>query len=268
MSKKTGKLTKEECDFILDNKDRMTFEEMASHLQRRPGVIADFVHRNVDTLTDPEKLDQEAKYQLRSRPYYKNLQGQFTNSELDVIEYHYRKMYSQFKDDVFHTEEMQIIDICKLEILCERILRAQGESRRKIDDLECEIRLEKAKGDKANWDMNYIAICERQISALQISLKSMSEEYRDFMTRKNSMFKDIKGTRADRIKIIEDQKESWSKLLIRLIEDSEYRKQFGLDIEKHRLAMEKEIKRLGQDIVYDDGLVDKPLLTEETLLND
>lgn len=263
MSKKTGKLTIEEINFIVSQKEKMTVEEIATTLNRRPAVIADYVHQNLG-VTNVQKIDLEAKYHLRSRPFYGHLQQQFTDEELKVLDYHYRKMYSQFKDDVFHTEEMQILDICKLEVLCDRILRSQGESRQKISDLEYDISMAK-QGDKASWDNVFISLCERQIASLQISLKSMSDEYRDLMARKASAFKDIKGTRDQRVKNIEDNKRTWTELMTLLIEDRDFRKQVGLEIEKYRLSMQEEIERLSKPIVYEDGTVDRPLLNSETV---
>ena len=43
-------------------------------------------------------------------------------------------MWSQFKDDVFHTEEMQIIDTIKLEILMNRILKSQRDNQQEISN--------------------------------------------------------------------------------------------------------------------------------------
>jgi hypothetical protein len=264
MSKKTGKLTIEEINFIVSQKDKMTIEEIALALNRRPGAIADYVHSNIG-VTDVQKVDLEAKYQLRSRPFYGLLQKQFTDEELKLLDHHYRKMYAQFKDDVFHTEEMQILDICKLEILCERILKSQGDSRKKIAELEYDIEMAKSE-DRSSWDTNFISLLERQISALQISLKSMSDEYRDLMTRKSSALKDIKGTRDQRVKNIEDTKRTWTELVTALIEDKDFKKNVGLEMEKYRLAMEEEYHRLSTDIVYNNGVVDKPLLNSETVL--
>lgn len=263
MSKKIGKLTIEEINFIVAQKEKMTVEEIATALNRRPAVIADYVYQNLG-VTSVQKTDLEAKYFLRARPFYSHLQTQFTDEELKVLDYHYRKMYAQFKDDVFHTEEMQILDICKLEVLCDRILKSQGESRQKISVLEYDISMAK-QGDKNTWDNNFISLCERQIAALQISLKSMSDEYRDFMQRKASALKDIKGTRDQRIKTIEDNKRTWTDFMVLLAEDKDFRKQVGLEIEKYRLSMEEEFNRLSKDIVYEDGLVDKPLLNAETV---
>jgi hypothetical protein len=263
MSKKTGKLTIEEINFIVSQKEKMTVEEIAAALNRRPAVVADYVHQNLG-VTNVQKVDLEAKYQLRSRPFYSHLQAQFTDEELKVLDYNYRKMYGQFKDDVFHTEEMQILDICKLEVLCDRILKSQGENRKKISDMEYDISMAK-QGDKNTWDNNFISLCERQIASLQISLKSMSDEYRDLMSRKASALKDIKGTRDQRVKNIEDNKRTWTELMVALVEDREFRKEVGLEIEKYRLAMEEETKRLAKDIVYEDGLVDKALFTSETV---
>ena len=52
-------------------------------------------------------------------------------------------MWSQFRDDVFHTEEMQIIDTIKLEILMNRVLKGQKDSHDQIVEYQRMIEQEK-----------------------------------------------------------------------------------------------------------------------------
>ena len=48
--------------------------------------------------------------------------------------------------------------------------------------------------------------------------------------------------------------------------DELFRSQIGIDMEKMRLAMEKEKERLSEYHNYEDGAVDQPFLTPETLI--
>ena len=65
-------------------------------------------------------------------------------------------MWSQFKDDVFHTEEMQIIDTIKLEILMNRILKSQHENQQEIMANERIVQNEKARDkDQRDVGSNY-----------------------------------------------------------------------------------------------------------------
>jgi hypothetical protein len=80
------------------------------------------------------------------------------------------------------------------------------------------------------------------------------------------MLKDLKGTREQRIKAIEDSKQTFASLVKQIATDSEFRSRIGLDMEKMRLAAEKEKERLSEYHEYEDGTVDQPFLTPETLL--
>ena len=79
------------------------------------------------------------------------------------------------------------------------------------------------------------------------------------------MLKDLKGTREQRIKAIEDSKQTFASLVKQIATDSDFRVQIGFDMEKMRLAAEKEKERLSDYYTYEDGMVDQPFLTPETL---
>ena len=78
------------------------------------------------------------------------------------------------------------------------------------------------------------------------------------------MLKDLKGTREQRVKAIEDSKLTFASLIKKIATDPQYRSQLGLEMEKMRLAMESEKERLSEYISFDDGQVDQPFLTPET----
>ena len=169
-----------------------------------------------------------------------------------MFEFHFKKMWSQFKDDVFHTEEMQIIDTIKLEILMNRILRSQQENQRDIDANERLVREEKAR-DRDQRDMDLILNLERQVAMLRASQETLSKDYKDLQARKATMLKDLKGTREQRIKAIEDSKQTFASLVKKIAIDPEFRSQLGIDMEKMRLAMEKEKERLSEYTQFEDG---------------
>ena len=86
--------------------------------------------------------------------------------------------------------------------------------------------------------------------------------------KKNTMLKELKGTREQRIKILEDSKETFAAWVRALIQDKGMRKEIGANMEKMRLAMEKEKVRLSEFHKYEDGLIDQPFLTPETVEDD
>jgi hypothetical protein len=159
---------------------------------------------------------------------------------------------------------MQIIDTIKLEILMNRILKSQQENQTQIVTYERLVREEKAV-DKDQRDMDYIIQLERQVAVLRASLETLSKDYKDLQARKATMLKDLKGTREQRIKAIEDSKQTFAALVKQIATDEAFRTQIGIDMEKMRLAMENEKERLSEYHTYEDGAVDQPFLTPETL---
>ena len=212
-----------------------------------------------------QKKEAEVANELKAKPYFRELKHQFTDDELEMFEFHFKKMWSQFKDDVFHTEEMQIIDTIKLEILMNRILKSQQDNQVEISEYERFVQQEKAV-DKDQRDMDHIMQLERQIAVLRASQETLSKDYKDLQARKATMLKDLKGTREQRIKAIEDSKQTFASLVKQIATDSDFRTRIGLDMEKMRLAAEKEKERLSEYHEYEDGTVDQPFLTPETLI--
>ena len=78
------------------------------------------------------------------------------------------------------------------------------------------------------------------------------------------MLKEMKATREQRIRRFEDSCESFTGWLAHLMQNPQIMIQYGLEMEKMRLAMENEKERLSAFHKYDDGLVDQPFLTPDT----
>src|SRR5687767_12557154 len=113
---KKGRFTLEEIEYLKENSKVLTIEQMAEELNRDPISVRAFVQEKIGLGTQ-QKKEVEASQELKMKPYWSELKKQFDDSELEMFEFHWKKMWSQFKDDVFHTEEIQIVDTIKLEIL-------------------------------------------------------------------------------------------------------------------------------------------------------
>ena len=249
--------------FIEANAEVLSVQVIAEQLDRDPESIRNWIGEKIG-FSAKQKKEAEVANELKSKPYYRELDSQFSSEELEMFQFHFKKMWSQFKDDVFHTEEMQIIDTIKLEILMNRILKSQQENQRSIEDIERLVREEKAR-DRDQRDMEMIVNFERQVSMLRASQETLSKDYKDLQARKATMLKDLKGTREQRIKAIEDSKQTFASLVKKIAIDPQYRTQLGVEMEKMRLAMEYEKERLSEYTQYEDGQVDQPFLTPETL---
>ena len=260
---KRGRFSVEEMEFMSLNAETLSIEAMSKTINRSAESIKDWIVRNVG-LSSIQKKEAAVANELRTKPYFKELLNQFSNDELEMFEFHFKKMWSQFKDDVFHTEEMQIIDTIKLEVLMNRILRSQQSNQNEILSIERIINQEKAV-DKDQRDVDLIINMERQVAILRASQETLSRDYKDLQARKATMLKDLKGTREQRIKAIEDSKQTFASLVKKIATNEDFRNHIGIEMEKMRLATEKEIRRLAEYSQYDDGTVDRPLLTPDTV---
>jgi len=259
---KRGRFSFDEMSYIEQHCEVLSPEAIAKELNRDPDSISNWIKKKVG-FSPKQKKEAAVANELKQKPYFKELSNQFTPEELEMFQFHFKKMWSQFKDDVFHTEEMQIIDTIKLELLMNRILKAQHENQQSIIANERIVQNEKAR-DKDQRDIDLIMNIERQIAILRASQETLSKDYKDLQARKATMLKDLKGTREQRIKAIEDSKLTFASLVKKLATDPQYRNDVGVEMEKMRLAMEIEKERLSDYVQYEDGIVDQPFLTPET----
>ena len=260
---KKGRFSVDEMSFIEAQAEVLSPDQIAEKLDRDPASIRDWIEKNIGCSAS-QKKEAAVANELKAKPYYRELSNQFSAEELEMFEFHFKKMWSQFKDDVFHTEEMQIIDTIKLEILMNRILKSQMDNQQEVLMNERLVQDEKAR-DKDQRDMDLIINMERQIAILRASQETLSKDYKDLQARKATMLKDLKGTREQRIKAIEDSKLTFASLVKKIATDPSYRNHIGIEMEKMRLATEKEKERLSEYSNYEDGIVDQPFLTSETV---
>jgi hypothetical protein len=161
------------------------------------------------------------------------------------------------------TEELQVVDLIKLELLMNRSLKYNKDNIEQIYLFEGEI--QRARADDGGDRSDEIFNLERQVASLRASQESLNKDYRELQTKKNSMLKEMKATREQRVKRLEDSRQSFTAWLAYLVSNPEIAKGYGVEMEKMRLAMEKEKDRLSAYHEYQDGLVDQPFLTSETV---
>ena len=260
---KKGRISKKEDRFIRDNLESMSVEQMAEELDRNPNSLANYVKKNYNIGVTKE---EEASFSLEDRPFYRELREQFTAGELELIKYHWGRIIAQFSSDVLSTEELQIIDVVKMEVLMNRCLKSNKDN---IDSINrCERELDSLLVSANPEDMERALNLERQLGALRASQESLNRDYRDLQSKKSSMLREIKGTREQRIKRFEDSKESFSAWMANLMQNPEQLRELGLEMEMMRIAKEREKGRLSAYHKYDDGQVDQPFLNAETVLSE
>lgn len=262
---KTGRLSTKEWEFISANAERMSPDTMAAKLDRTVESIERYLKKVGLSANKKESFELQAEYDIKARPYWKELKLQFSDEELDLFLYHWKQVIAQFRKDVLATEELQVVDLIKLEILMNRALREQQQSATRVVELEAEMEVEKRK-KTANQDKEYLFNIERQIASLRAAKEALSREFKELQAKKSGLYKDLKATREQRIEKLENNKQTFSGLVNKILRDPEFFEQEGKALEKMRLAVEEERKRLSALHTYDDNSLDFPFLTPETVL--
>ena len=258
---KTGRLSKDEKRFISKMLDTMSIEDIADKLERKIETVEKFVK---GTLKEGISGIEQAQYSLEDRPYWAELMLQFDSSELVLFKYHWGRIISQFRDDVFPTEELQVVDVIKLELLMNRCLKSNKSNLEELNVQEAMLRLEREK-DRYDQDTDLMMGAQRTIASLRAAQESLNKDYRELQAKKTTMLREIKGTREQRVKRLEDSKTSFPAWVATLMRDPELMKKYGVEMEKMRIAMNNEQTRLGKYHKYEDGQVDRPFLNCDTV---
>jgi hypothetical protein len=259
--KRKGPLSKKDKLFISENAGRLTPTEIAKTLNRTTKSVVDFMKKGGYMKF---YVSDHSTNSLSKTPYWRDLVQQFSEEELKLIDFHWKEVTSQFKEDIQHTEKLQILDMLKMEVLSNRSLTEQANIKSKIEELKGDILNLKLQGD----EQGLIEAKEAQIAALYSAYETIGKDYANFLKEKSNIFKALKATREQRYKQIESSKESlldWVKLMI---EDKERRREVGIYMEKMRIASDVEYERLSEYHTYADGTVEKPILNSNTMMED
>ncbi len=260
---KKGRFSKTEQKFIKENYKNLSAQQIGTQLDRDPASIDSYIEDKLGK-TNKHAKELQASYELKSRPFWKDLQKQFSAEELETILYHWGRIIGQFRDDVLPTEELQILDAIKLEVLMNRALITQQSNMENIRIYQEEVTLEKRKSLEIQ-DKEMIYSIERQIAVCRAAQDTLTRDYKDLQTKKASMLKDLKATREQRIKRLEDSRETFIGWVQNLMTNPEIRQELGIEMEKMRMAMNKEAERLSEYHTYEDKNVDQPFLTPDSI---
>ena len=271
MAKAKGRLTKIEQQYIKDNCEHKSYVDIAEYLERDPNTIKNYIETklNKDTsLTIGAAPVKQAKNDIVFKPFWPIIETQFTEPELKMFQYYWNNIQSQFDYDILPTEELQIIDLVKAEIMMERSLNEIKECKDALTRTKVELELIDDDSNDEEEKKKRVQDLEKQAFGYRTASATLKKEYGEMQKTKNSLFKDLKATRADRIKRIDSRKESFISWIEDLMENPVRRKELGLKMEKYRLATEEEYKRLSQNHKYENGQVDQPILNKDTVNDD
>ena len=202
LTKKRGKLSVDEMNFIRQNCFNISIAEIAETLNRTTTPIQKFIDKEnlkMRNMSDDEHL----LVGLRDRYYYKELKKQFGDPELIFFEHQWIDYFKQFSEDVTHTEEMEILEVIRTEVLINRGMEDRQEILRNIDRLNKLIEDEMDK-PAAVQDTQALASFQVQLGAAISSKSSYINEHEKLLTKKERLLKDLKGTREQRKRNADD----------------------------------------------------------------
>lgn len=265
MTRKRGKLSKQEMNYIRQNCFDLSLEEIANNINRKIEPVKKFIDKEnlkARDLTDQEHLLST----LRSRYYYQELKKQMSDGEIIFFEHNWVDFYKQFNEDVTHTEEMQILEVIRTEVLINRSMEDRQEIVRSLERLEGLINREMDK-EEEQQDTQAIAMWQTQMGSLIGSKSAYINEHEKLLTKKERYLKDLKGTREQRKRVADDAKTNFS-MWMRQLDTLEMREKEGFEMEVQAIAAQKARKRLSEFHEYEDGEVDQPLLNSDTVIED
>lgn len=272
MTKKRGKLSLEDEQYILSHKDSSTVAEIAEILNRTEEPVKRFLadkalNKVAAGPANTHTPDFELRARLRGRPYWNEVVRQFTDDEetgeLEYFEAMWVEIMKQFREDVMMTEEIDIKQWITLEILMNRSMKERKAQTDEQTRLEKKIE-DEYKKPKEERNESLVQSYEMQLGVIRGSIAAFTSEHTKLLKEVQGIRKDLKATRQERIKKIEDGKITWAGL-VRQVEEDDERERIGIEAEILSKASDKAHNKLYEYHTFADGVVDIPLLTPEAM---
>jgi hypothetical protein len=262
-NQKAGPWSSKDKQFVSDQAGKLTPEEIAKKLRRNPKAVKDYMTKNgLMKYYFKKDLEQDELQNIRKSRYWDLLKQEFTPEELDFFEFQWKEIIKQFRDDILHTEELQIIDAIKLEIMMNRSQIKAKQADDLINDLRKRIEEEQ---QKPNPDDKRIEDLGRTMANCFAGMEALNKEFTNLLKEKNNSLQKLKATRESRVNLTETSKETLVGWVKKLYTDPQTRYKIGIEMEKKRIATQVEYQRLSEYHTYDDGMVDQPILSADTV---
>lgn len=275
MVMKRGRISNIENDYIKSNASTRSYLEIAKELNRDPASIKKIIEdMGLKADLSATTFQPVLVSRLREKSFYKALIKQFDEEELIHFEQEWNDIYGQFGGDVLPTEELQIVDAIRTGLLVNRNLQEQYNNKKQMNEINSELeQLLTDNNGEEDLDLKRererkMDILRQQLSFISAGLGALSKDYKEHLAKKLNILEGLKATRKDRISKIESSKRNFNSWMEELVNRPESRRDVGLMMEKMRLAAITEKIRLAAYHKYDNGEVDQPLLTPETVKAD
>lgn len=267
---KRGPLSKDQLDFFLKNMQSVSDADLSKVLGRSTKYIAKLRTKHAGTYVAKETDGEAAalKRDLYSKYYWPTITRQFTETEQIYFADMWVHLCRQMTDLV-ETEENQVIDYIKLDILKNRNLEERAASHKRVEEIEAEVHeFHKHHGpppyDGSPELCEEYAKLQEERKAHAMTFEHRTNEFKQILEKQESLRKALRANRDQRIQVINDSKKTFQDL-IKMLMDDRLREKEGKFLSMMHDAADIENARLGQPYQYADGEIDIPILNVETV---
>lgn len=274
---KGGKFTKDELSFIMQNMD-LDDKQLAQALNRKIETIqktkAQIIAAKEEDNISPIIMDLMQKFF-----WPETIQQLINNDEIIFFKNYWAKLYDQFSaQGVLATDEMMMRDLIMTEI---QLNRCQRERKRvassiqtkevKSSELHQQLREERNQEEPDANMINFLATeissLNSDISALRAANKALADEWKVIQEKKDKKFEALKATRQLRLDKVEKANQTFFDL-VKLLDDKEMRENEGRVNELNKMAGIVAKHRYEELTEFEDGNVDRVMLTPEAVENE
>ena len=262
---KTGRLSKDEISFIDASLDTLTDSQIAEQLDRSVESIS-----QRRAIAPQEKANSELQNhisQLHSKHFWSTIKKSLLQEEVETFENSWASLYSQFfHQGVTATDEIMMKDVIIEDILLHRALEQKKNILEEIKENE-KLLAEEREKDMDDRDTDFMTNALRTIVQLRGTSEAYTKEINEIKKTKDNKFKDLKATRNERLKTVEESGKNIF-ALIKLLDEQKLRetegRMTGLVFEASKVKQEE----LKKNFAFADGEVDKVWLTPEAELEE
>lgn len=275
MANKKGRMSKQDWEVIQKLAGEMSAADIAKRLDRTAESVEKYISENIppDQVFDSKDVELEdlerhaIKQDLRGKKIWLNLKEEFSGEEIGFFEEQYVALMEQFKGDVLATEETQVFQVIKYQILMSRNLRSRKEA---IGDITAAMKEQDKlsemvmRGTATDEDRNRLLQIEQHIVSIKAAETSRTTEYVKLQERHDKLMENLKATRNQRIDKVANGNISFLEV-IKELEKKDVQDREARMMTLTKIATQEQEKRFYQELKYDDDTFDRPILSADSM---
>jgi hypothetical protein len=249
-------------------------EFIENHAHLPPDEIAKQINRTVRCVKKrlkllygpPEPKSEEEKTwtdKLHETRFWKEIYKGLLVNEVLFFEDAWSSYMEQFSSstDILPTDELMIKDLVMLDLFVQRSVIERGKILQEISGIEQDLADERGKL-RDDRDEDHIRNLNTQLNSLRQAKSATVKEHIEYQTQKDKKLRDLKGARDQRFKQLEESRSNIFEL-IKDLDTYKRRAEEGRILNKIQKAVDNTKKDWGEFHEFDDGVLDKILLSAD-----